>query len=1307
MKKIQEIAENGAFWGDLAKSIDENFAECKPVDVIKTTDEKEPTDSNVFSALCALATLLRKDKADSTNHLLTLLAGAVFGDNKAEITAEGVAKFLSMVINGGKASIDTEGVAKFLSAVFNDGKAKIDSDGAAKFLSVLLGTGIETENFSTGALGAGFCLKKDENGDTYLEVDRMLVRKLATFVELLIQRLRYVGGQITLTPASMQCAKVEDMGDYYRCYFQNTDGEKTVEQEFVVGDQARCQTFNIKEGVHENVSNTYYWRLVVGVGDNYIDLSKADCDAGSTVPSAGDDIVQLGNRTDATRQAAIVLAAYGNDAPYIKMYRGINNFVLDGKEFATFSRSEVNIIADSLRFSTGENVKVALSEAVADAADAKAKAEQAQEDADAANTELGMIASDNYITPSEKTALKQQQADIQAEKSEIIANATRYGVSYSAYNAAYTLANNALTKYTASNPQNIEVGADYANISAYYAARKTILDAIAAAAKKLVTDLDGDLQGYKSEVTQKFEAVDGRFTSVINETKTYTDNAVGNIQVGGRNYIRNSAFEKDTSNWVAINVSISVDSSTKRGNTNSLKVVQSTASDTSLINTRLYQISTKLSPASLSFWVRADRTVNIKVRIGGDQTYTKTVSANTEWQKVVLESAKPTSNAVVFGALGACTWWISEPMLVEATKVSDWSPAPEDLTTKIEQNLTKIEQNSKEIALKASQDTVDNISGRLSSAEATLTVQAGQIASKASQNSVDTLTGRVTTAESRIEQNAESISLKVSKEEFDALQVGGRNIARKTSSEWCEKLELTNKENQNLSGFSDKIYLDTLKVGDTIIISLDYKWEGFVYGLNWDIHLQGTGNVTGWNSGSFPGIYIKNLNVVSGGSGEAHVSYTATVTENHLKNQYWSVSIRHDYLSGYASVRNFKVEKGNKETAWSPAPEDYTNDLNGSLGGMNLIDNSSFQKDLKGWSTNGASGTFTAAVVNDSAAGKCLQLWFSTNYCGVFRALTEQGKAYARAGEMFTISFDLYKKASVPAKIAVGFEDDGVDADNTIDVSKVELNKWTRLSITQTLKTSRANIIIYGLGTGGATIYVKNLMVERGNIATPWMASENERLLDTGIDILNRKMIFTADNTLIQDNSGKQIAMFTTKDGKPLLAAENIDVDNLKVKYLQGATGTFKGVLEAASGSFNGELVVSLLRTRLYTIPGGKSSVEIRPDVDQCCNYYFHENHVSSGDKYPSTVNVLLPEADFYEGLEISFFRMVTNSTSPYTPIVSTFGYIYFLSPYENDPSVNFITKAESAVISANKRVVFKAMDGKWFNVEGNCLPKT
>lgn len=339
-------------------------------DVARQVDEGEFSASDELIPTTALLVgkyitkireyFLSKDREDQTKFLLRLIGGAEFGTyasgiSGARISSDGAAELLNLLLRGALAIGDYKKGLK---------GANIDEQGVADLLSILVRSGIESANFSTGALGAGFCLKKDENGDSYLEVDRMLVRKVATFIRLLIQQIKHVGGQIILTPASMSCVKIEDKGDFYRCYFENTDGERTIEQEFVVGDLARAQTFNVKEGVNENVTNTYYWRAVVGTGDNYIDLSKTDCDTGSTEPKAGDDIVQLGNKSDATRQAAIILSAYGNDAPYFKLYRGINSYSLDGKEFASFSRSEVMIIADAIKFSSGESVKDYIDNAV-------------------------------------------------------------------------------------------------------------------------------------------------------------------------------------------------------------------------------------------------------------------------------------------------------------------------------------------------------------------------------------------------------------------------------------------------------------------------------------------------------------------------------------------------------------------------------------------------------------------------------------------------------------------------------------------------------------------------------------------------------------------------------------------------------------------------------------------------------------------------------------------------------------------------------------------------------------------------------
>ena len=181
-------------------------------------------------------------------------------------------------------------------------------------------------NFKKGIkFGEGGKVEIMPDNGAKLTIDYIEVTKKATFNSLEIAEKKHVGGQILLTPAAMKCGEVEEFDDYYRCYFQTMgeDGDEIFNQ-FAVGDQAICQTYNAW-------GSRYYWRLVVGIGEDYIDLSKTDCDEYSDIPSVGDSIILLGNRTDISRQAAIVLSAYDDDAPSLIMYNGINSYSLADK----------------------------------------------------------------------------------------------------------------------------------------------------------------------------------------------------------------------------------------------------------------------------------------------------------------------------------------------------------------------------------------------------------------------------------------------------------------------------------------------------------------------------------------------------------------------------------------------------------------------------------------------------------------------------------------------------------------------------------------------------------------------------------------------------------------------------------------------------------------------------------------------------------------------------------------------------------------------------------------------------------------
>lgn len=270
-------------------------------DIIRTYDSKTPSDKNIFSALKSLKTHLRKDVPDQTEFLM-------------------------------------------------------------KFLGGIITNLLKSPDFVTGMMGAGMSFYSDENGDSVGWIDKFYVRKKAIFQILSIMETELAGASFMFNASGARATitKIQRIdavpfyyadgsakyysdgsrayvqpsshGAVYRCYFLADDGEKAIENRFRVGNLVRSQTFNIKPGVYENVSNHYWWRLVTAVGKDWIEVSDTHCDEGSDAPAIGDVIVQLGDISDPDYQSAIVLSAYGDGAPYLTFYQGINSYSLSGKD---------------------------------------------------------------------------------------------------------------------------------------------------------------------------------------------------------------------------------------------------------------------------------------------------------------------------------------------------------------------------------------------------------------------------------------------------------------------------------------------------------------------------------------------------------------------------------------------------------------------------------------------------------------------------------------------------------------------------------------------------------------------------------------------------------------------------------------------------------------------------------------------------------------------------------------------------------------------------------------------------------------
>ena len=240
------------------------------------------------------------------------------------------------------------------------------------------------------------------------------------------------------------------------------------------------------------------------------------------------------------------------------------------------------------------------------------------------------------------------------------------------------------------------------------------------------------------------------------------------------------------------------------------------------------------------------------------------------------------------------------------TSATPFTLAPEDVNGKIVNVETIANQTAKKFEW--------IVKGGDSSSNFTLTDRvADLVADRINFNGLVTFSGLNTDAKNEIGKVAQS--------KVDGLEVGGRNLARGTSNEYSTPYTNFN-GSANTCFDIGRVYLDNLKVGDMITVHMYIKYDNLVAasGKTIQIWLQGSGNVTLWNGGSFP----STLRPTFSGSGVYELLYSAVLDKYHVQNEYWNCGIRTDYIqSGSVQVKSFKVEKGNKATDWTPAPEDY------------------------------------------------------------------------------------------------------------------------------------------------------------------------------------------------------------------------------------------------------------------------------------------------------------------------------------------------------------------------------------------------
>lgn len=307
---------------------------------IELVNSLEVTKSDVKQIIDAV-------KGETVKSLSSMAGGSNTNSFNASITDK---MYLSKLKDDtAKGTVTWEKVQKFLQGILigNNNAYSIDSNGNVT-INLLNSADYDDATQS----GFGFYRRKD--GKFGLNITDISVWGKAYFNNLTIRETTFVGGNLVFSPSAGKIFEVREIYNEtsneqtgWKCYLLADDGTTATTNMFEVDDQVRCETFNIKAGVYENVSNKFYWRKITDVStDNeeirdannnilydgkkfsWIVISASDKAEGSDNPAAGDTIVLMGNRTNTNRMSFVVKETYGDNAPREVGYTNVHSYTL-------------------------------------------------------------------------------------------------------------------------------------------------------------------------------------------------------------------------------------------------------------------------------------------------------------------------------------------------------------------------------------------------------------------------------------------------------------------------------------------------------------------------------------------------------------------------------------------------------------------------------------------------------------------------------------------------------------------------------------------------------------------------------------------------------------------------------------------------------------------------------------------------------------------------------------------------------------------------------------------------------------------
>lgn len=250
-------------------------------DIVRSWENTPASDFNLFSAKRSRKEFLNKRENDTAQGLITFEQGLRLGGFKSGVT-------------GGE----------------------IDAAGNAELLSVVVRSLLRSPSFVDGLLGSGWQLEMDADGISHLAVDRLTVRQTMRVLELLVEKVHSVGGELVVSAADGKVSGVDmdAAGQHYLLTFE-------MGCPFVAGDLVRCK-------VEGGAASKSYWVEIASVEGGVARVAASEF--GDALPAVGDECVLMGSTSDPQRQGLILISATDDGQPRIDVMNGVSGKTLAG-----------------------------------------------------------------------------------------------------------------------------------------------------------------------------------------------------------------------------------------------------------------------------------------------------------------------------------------------------------------------------------------------------------------------------------------------------------------------------------------------------------------------------------------------------------------------------------------------------------------------------------------------------------------------------------------------------------------------------------------------------------------------------------------------------------------------------------------------------------------------------------------------------------------------------------------------------------------------------------------------------------------